>query len=58
MAGYEYKPKQLEAWPETPRSTYLWDALQHERTRTGYWKHRAESAEQRMQTHECQEENE
>lgn len=57
MAGYEFSPKQLKAWPEVPRSTYLWDSLNHERTQTTYWKNRAESAERRMQEHECQEGN-
>ena len=55
MAGYEYSAKQLDAWRETPRATYLWDALQHERTRTTYWKNRCESLERRVQEHDCQE---
>lgn len=55
MAGYRFTDKQLRAWPAPAQAAALWERASNAEQRVAYWKHRAESAEQRMQVHDCQE---
>lgn len=57
MSGYRYSDKQLQEWPEAPRAAALWERATNAEQNAAYWKNRAESAERRMQNHECQEDN-
>lgn len=57
MSGYRYSDKQLQEWPEAPRAAALWERATNAEQNAAYWKNRAESAEHRMQNHECQEDD-
>lgn len=57
MSGYTYADRQLKTWPAPAAAAALWERASHLEAQANYWKHRAESAEQRMQNHECQEGN-
>lgn len=57
MSGYVFSDRQLREWPAPAQAAALWERARHAEQRVSYWKHRAESAEQRMQNHECQEGN-
>lgn len=55
MSGYIYADRQLREWPAPAQAAALWERASHLEAQANYWKHRAESAEQRMTEHDCQE---
>lgn len=55
MSGYRFSDRQLRAWPPAAAAAALWERARHAEQQSAYWKHRAESAEQRMTEHDCQE---
>ncbi|GEM_PF-3809338 len=57
MAGYYYSDRQIQSYDERPQAAHLWERAKHWEQNATYWKHRAESAERRMQEHHCEGDN-
>ncbi|WP_443455240.1 hypothetical protein [Glutamicibacter arilaitensis] len=57
MSGYIYSDRQIQTYTEHAQAAVLWERAQHFERNANYWKHRAQSAERRMQEHNCQEDS-
>lgn len=54
MSGYNYSDRQLREWPDASQAAHYWEKANNAEQNADYWKHRAESAEQRMLEHHCE----
>jgi hypothetical protein len=54
MAGYHYSDRQIQTYTEHAQAAVLWERATHWERNANYWKHRAQSAERRMQEHHCE----
>lgn len=54
MASYYYSDRQIQDYTEHAKAAVLWERAKHWEHNANYWKHRAESAERRMQEHHCE----
>lgn len=57
MSGYMYSDRQIQTYTEHAQAAVLWERAKHWEHNANYWKHRAQSAERRMQEHNCQEDS-